>query len=80
MLHRLILKVTKFQLLPPKRLGTVIQNISGGHHAPSPLMSNRVKAWNNLDSTIRNLPNISQFKKAPQQLIRPKKEAFLWNE
>ena len=31
------------------------------------------KAWNNLDPTIRNLPNISQFKKALQQLIRPKK-------
>ena len=30
-------------------------------------------AWNNLNPTIRNLPNISQFKKALQQLIRPKK-------
>ena len=27
MLHRLILKVTKFQLPPPKRLGTVVKNI-----------------------------------------------------
>ena len=32
-----------------------------------------IKAWNNLDPTIRNLPNISQFKNALQQLIRPKK-------
>ena len=43
MLHRLILKVTKFQLPPPKRLGTVVKNIFGGHHAPSP-MSNRINA------------------------------------
>ena len=32
-----------------------------------------IKDWNNLDPTIRNLPNISQFKKALQRLIRPKK-------
>ena len=31
-----------------------------------------IKAWNNLDPSIRNLPNIFQFKKALQQLIRPK--------
>ena len=30
MLNRLILKVTKFQLPPPKRLGTVVKNIFGG--------------------------------------------------
>ena len=30
MLNRLILKVTKFQLPPPKRLGTVVKNILGG--------------------------------------------------
>ena len=41
MLHRLILKVTKFQLPPPKHLGTVAKNILGGYHA-FPLMSNRV--------------------------------------
>ena len=34
--HRLILKVTKFQLPPLKRLGTVVKNILGGHHAPPP--------------------------------------------
>ena len=40
MLHRLILKVTKFQLHPPNRLSTVIKNILG----PScPPMSNGVK-------------------------------------
>ena len=41
--HRLILKVTKFQLPPSKRLGTMVKNILGGHHAPPP-MSNRVKS------------------------------------
>ena len=48
MLNGLILKVTKFQLPPPKRLGTVLRNIGGGggggggrHHAP---MSNRVNS------------------------------------
>ena len=32
-----------------------------------------IKVWNNLGPTIRNLPNISHFKKALQQIIRPKK-------
>ena len=36
MLNRLILKVTKFQLPPPKRLGTVVKNILGGHQGPPP--------------------------------------------
>ena len=36
-----------------------------------------IEAWNNFDSTIRNLPNISQFKKALQQLTRPKRGIFL---
>ena len=41
MLNRLILKVTKFQLPPPMRLGTVVKNILwGAIMAP---MSNRVK-------------------------------------
>ena len=44
MLNRLILKVTKFQLPPPKR-----QKHFGGHHAPPPLMSNRV---NNPELTV----------------------------
>ena len=43
MLNRLILKVTKFQLPPLKRLGTVVKNIFGG---PWPPMSNRVKHAN----------------------------------
>ena len=42
MLHRLILKVIKFQIPPPKRLSTVVKNILGVHHAPP--MSNRVIA------------------------------------
>ena len=44
MLHRLILKVTKFQLPPPKSLSTVVKNyffFGGG--ASWPPMSNRVK-------------------------------------
>ena len=36
MLHRLILKVTKFQLPPPKRLSTVVKNILGAMPPPSP--------------------------------------------
>ena len=32
MLHRLILKATKFQLPTPKCLSTVVKNILGGHH------------------------------------------------
>ena len=36
-----------------------------------------IKAWNNLDPTLRNLPNISQLKKALQQLIRPKRSISL---
>ena len=34
MLNRLILKVTKFQLPPPKRLGTVVKNILGATMVP----------------------------------------------
>ena len=41
MLHRLILKVSKFQLPPPKHLGTVVKNILGAI-MPLPL-SNWVK-------------------------------------
>ena len=32
--HTLILKVTKFQLPPPKRLGTVVKNILGPSWPP----------------------------------------------
>ena len=42
MLNRLILKVTKFQLPPAKRLGTVVKNILRDHHGP---MSNRVNGY-----------------------------------
>ena len=51
MLHRLILKVTKFQLPPPKRLGTVVKKILGGHHGPP--MSNRVKEAENFGFCIQ---------------------------
>ena len=43
MLNRLILKVTKFQLPPPKRLGTVLKNVFGAIMPPPTQMSNRVK-------------------------------------
>ena len=43
MLNRLLLKVTKFQLPPPKHLGTVVKNILGAIMPPP--MSNRVKAY-----------------------------------
>ena len=36
MLQRLILKVTKFQLPPRKRLNTVVKNILGGMWASCP--------------------------------------------
>ena len=36
MLHRLIVKVTKFQFPAPKRMGTVVKNILWDHHAPPP--------------------------------------------
>ena len=51
--HRLILKVTKFQLPPPKRLGTVVKNIlrGGGHHGPPP-MSNRVNGFEMMSDCI----------------------------
>ena len=41
MLHRLILKVKKFQLPPPNRLSTVVKNMSGAIMPPPP-MSDRV--------------------------------------
>ena len=41
MQHILILKVTKFQLPRVRRLGTMVKNILGDHHAPP--MSYRVK-------------------------------------
>ena len=42
MLHRLTLKVNKFQVTPPKRSSTVVKNIFFGGGASSPPMSNRV--------------------------------------
>ena len=67
MLNRLILKVTKFQLPPPNRLGTVVKNILGG---PSwPPMSNRVNS-----KTIYN--ESSQLLIDPQDKLKHKIEAF----
>ena len=45
MLHRLIFKVTKFQLPTPNRFRTVVKNILGAYHAPT--ISDRVN-WENL--------------------------------
>ena len=58
--HRLILKVTKFQLPPSTRLNTVVKNILGGHHVQP--MSNRVKVtpatfW----LKCKNLPKCTKF-------------------
>ena len=47
MLHRLILKVTKFQLPPPTHLSTVVKNILGGHHAPPCRLGLNVHFLNN---------------------------------
>ena len=43
MLHRLVLKVTKFQLPPPKLLSIVVKNIFLGGGMMTP-MSNRVNS------------------------------------
>ena len=43
--NRLILKVTKFQSPPPKRLGTVVKNIFFGGAMMAPPMSNRVNSF-----------------------------------
>ena len=53
MLHRLILKVTKFQRPTPKRFITVVEKTMGAHHAPSPMLD-RVKGnrgYDNFNST-----------------------------
>ena len=52
MLNRLILKVTKFQLPPPKRLGTVAKNILGGHHAPPCQIGLNLEFLSNLTPTL----------------------------
>ena len=49
MLHRLVLKSTKFQLPRPKRLSTVVKNILGGHHAP---MSNKVNGFIDIKTVL----------------------------
>ena len=55
MLNRLILKVTEFQLLPPKRLGTVVKNILGGIMAPAPCQRGLTTAINNQINRILSI-------------------------
>ena len=57
MLNRLILKVTKFQRPPPKRLGTLVKNILRGHHGPP--MSNRVKGYQPAKFQISQLSELN---------------------
>ena len=59
--NRLILKVTKFQLLPPKRLGTVVKNILGAI-MPPPLMSNGVKEVSS-SMTLEDFKELLDFNK-----------------
>ena len=54
MLHRLTLKVTKFQLPAPMRFGTVVKNV-GGHHVPPP------KCQTGLKAPKRHLPQFNTF-------------------
>ena len=61
MLNRLILKVTKFQLPPPERLGTVVKNILGGHHAPSPPCQIGLTQFDYLRSVHNNLYIMSTY-------------------
>ena len=60
MLNELILKVTKFQLPHPKRLGTVVKNILGGPSWNLP-MSNMVKSENNNMLTFCSVSSIIQI-------------------
>ena len=74
MLNRLILKVTKFHLPPPKRLGTVVKNILGDHHGPPcqiglmspppPLSSFLSPVLHNLVSNIPTAPPYCIFTKS----------------
>ena len=70
MLHMLILKVkvTKFQLLPPKRLSTVVKNIIGGGGGGGGIMSRpgqiglrahtKFSDQQHEDSTLRSKKNV----------------------
>ena len=69
MRHRLILKVTKFQLPPTKRLGTVVKNILGGHHAPPPPMSNRVKGVQEKPRSKLEKQNFEDFSMSLEQKL-----------
>ena len=57
--HRLMLKVSKFKLTPPKRLGTVTKNILESHHAPPPPppppISDKAKSERPIDTSFNVL-------------------------
>ena len=59
MLHGSMLKVTKFQVPPPKRFGRVIKNILGGHHASPPCQIGLNQSFTNISSLPKNTPQIS---------------------
>ena len=53
MLQRLILKVTKCQLPPPKRLGTVVKK----HFGEAMPMSNRIKVFTQIGQSVKIMCN-----------------------
>ena len=65
MLHRLILKVTKFHLPPPKHLSTVVKTFLGGHHDLPPYQIGLMVDFLNLKYCIvaKILYNRSRFSK-----------------
>ena len=85
MLHRLILKVTKFQAPPPKRLGTVGKSILG---AIVPPMSNRVKlafspstvvgrGWHNESGGVKYKSRVTFLSMSCQPINFDKELAFV---
>ena len=71
MLHRLILKVTKFHFPPPKRLCTVVKTFWRGHHTPSQMLNMVEAGWSQLIAQIhKSLWHESTFletKKTPEK-------------
>ena len=76
MLNRLILKVTKFQLPPPKSLGTVVKNILGGYHALPPCQIGLKKKYAVLLRKIQS----NHFNNCPSQktIIRNSQSLFFY--
>ena len=60
MLNRLILKVTKFLLPPPKRLGTLVKNILGGHQPPPPCQIGLISLIQAISGNDQNTSPINQ--------------------